>query len=353
MNISTIKNKITDRKNIRSKVILTVLLLVVCFIPAVIRSNYILQIFCLVFLYGYWASCWNLIGGLVGQFALGNGLFIGIGAYSCAILMSQGASPFAAIPVSVALSVLIAYLVSSLCFRLSGTYFALATVAFLFIARYIMLGTSNFLGFKTGGGLGMIINWKGGWQYLQFRNKAYFYYIFLALLIVILLITNKIMKSRMGIYLTAIRTNPGAASTIGINVTKYKMYAQCLSAAFLAIGGVFYATFIMIVDPYIVLGFDLSLQLMIYCIIGGNGTLFGPLIGAGVLTLFNQIVRVKLGADIAQLSLVAYGVILIVIILFAPTGIVGLAAKLKARADEKQKDLGEKAMEKAVTRDGR
>lgn len=344
MNISKIGSKMTDSKTIRSKALVSLLLLIVCFIPAVVRSNYILQIFCLVFLYGYWASCWNLIGGLVGQFALGNGLFIGIGAYSCAIVMSKGITPFAAIPISVAISVMIAFLVSSLCFRLSGTYFALATVAFLFISRYIMLGTSNFLGFKTGGGLGMIVNWKGGWQYLQFRDKTYYYYIFLALLIVILLITNKIMKSRMGIYLTAIKTNPGAAGTIGINVTKYKMYAQCLSAAFLAIGGVFYATFIMIVDPYIVLGFDLSLQLMIYCIIGGNGSLFGPLIGAGILTLFNQIVRVKLGADVAQLSLVAYGVILIVIILFAPDGIVGLASKLKTRAQEKQK----KAIEKAV-----
>ncbi len=322
MNISKNGSKESRQKMLRLRVLLLVCFLIVCMIPAVVKSNYILQIFCLVFLYGYWASCWNLIGGLVGQFALGNGLYIGIGAYSCAIMMSKGGMPYAAIPIAVCLSVLIAFLVSSLCFRLSGTYFALATVAFLFIARYIMLGTSNFLGFKTGGGLGMIVTWKGGWRYLQFRNKAYFYYIFLALLIVILLITYRIMRTRMGIYLTAIKTNPGAASTIGINVTKYKMYAQCLSAAFLAIGGVFYATFIMIVDPYIVLGFDLSLQLMIYCIIGGNGTLFGPLVGAGILTLFNQTVRVKLGADIAQLSLVAYGVILIVIILFAPEGIV-------------------------------
>ncbi len=306
-------------------------LLVVILIPVILKSNYYIQVACTTLLYCYFSSCWNLIGGLAGQFALGNGLYIGVGAYCCAIAVSAGGSPFIAFPIAIAISILLAFLISSLCFRLSGTYFALSTVAFLYIIRYIIVGNNTLFGFKTNAGKGMTINWYGGWQFLQFRDKTVYFYILLAMLVIIVLITRKIMTNRMGYYLTAIRVNQGAAATIGIPVTRYKMYAQCLSAAMMSVGGVIYASMFMPVDPYFVLGYDLSLQIMMFCVIGGSGTLFGPIIGAAILMLFREVVRVNLGTQYAQLSLVFFGVLLVFCIMFAPEGIVGLCKKLGMR----------------------
>lgn len=319
-----------------------IVLLVLAAVPLMVKSNFWLQIFVLVFLYSYWASCWNIIGGYAGQFALGNGLYIGVGAYTCGIFMLLGLSPWAAILVGGLISVGIAIAVSSLCFRLTGTYFALATVAFLYVARYIMLGNNMFFGVKTGGGLGMIIRWRGGIEYLQFTSKAPYYYIFLVLLITILLISYYIQNSKMGIYLSAIKTNQGAAATIGINVTRYKMIAQCISAFFLAVGGVFYAAYLNVVDPYTVLGYDLSLEIMLYVVIGGMGTLWGPVLGATVLTLLSQFLRMQFSASIAPLSLVTYGLILALIVRFAPGGVLGMfqsARKYMVEKRQKQKEV--------------
>lgn len=315
-------------KKLNAKKLAPAVVLVLCLVlPLVLRSNYYMQVACNVLMYCYFASCWNIIGGLGGQFAMGNGLYIGVGAYCCAIAISEGGTPYTAIPFAILVSVVLSYLISSLCFRLSGTYFSLATVAFLYVARYIMVGTNYLFGFKTNAGMGMTIPWLGGWKYLQFQNKTYYYYIFLAMLAIILFVTHRIMTTRMGTYLVAIRTNQGAAATIGIPVTRYKMYAQCISAAAMSLGGIMYACMIMQVDPYLVLGYDLSLQIMIFCVIGGKGTLWGPVIGAGTLVLFKEIVRVNLGTDFAQFAQVLFGVMLCVCILFASDGLVGLASR--------------------------
>ena len=328
------------------KTLVSVILLVACVcLPLVMRSNYYMQVACNVLMYCYFASSWNIIGGLAGQFAMGNGLYIGIGAYCCAIAISQGGTPYSAIPYALVVSVVLSYLISSLCFRLSGTYFSLATVAFLYVARYIMVGTNAFLGFPTNAGKGMTIAWEGGWRLLQFQSKVYYYYIFLVMLVVALIITHRIMTTRMGTYLVAIRTNQGAAATIGVPVTRYKMYAQCTSAAMMALGGILYACMIMQVDPYFVLGYDLSLQIMIFTVIGGKGTLWGPVIGAATLMLFKEIVRVNLGTDFAQFAQVLFGVMLCVCILFASDGLVGLWAKAvdKIKAKKAAKTAGKEA----------
>lgn len=322
------------------KTVIPLILFVLCLaLPLVLRSNYYLQVACNVLMYCYFASSWNIIGGLAGQFAMGNGLYIGIGAYCCAIAISEGSTPYAAIPVAIVVSILLSIGISSLCFRLSGTYFALSTVAFLYVARYIMVGTDAFLGFKTNAGKGMTIPWIGGWKFLQFQNKAYYYYIFLFMVVVALIITNRIMNTRMGTYLVAIRTNQGAAATIGVPVTRYKMYAQCISAVMMALGGIMYACMIMQVDPYFVLGYDLSLQVMIFAVIGGTGTLWGPVVGAAILMLFKEVVRVNLGSSYAQFAQVLFGVMLCLCILFASGGLVGLANKfqgsLKSKTNKK------------------
>lgn len=230
--------------------------------------------------------------------------------------------------VGAVVSILLAAVISWPCFRLSGTYFALSTVAFLYIALYIVLGFNTILGVKTNGGVGMLIRYSGRWQDMQFTDKRGYYYLVLTLLVVILLVSNAIRKSKMGYYLAAIGANQGAASTIGVDVPRYKMIAQCISAFFLSIGGSVYVFYLFTVNPYKVFGYSLSLEIMIYCVIGGLGTLWGPVIGAVSLGLINEFLRVKLGSDISPLASVGYGVALILIVRFAPGGILALIRSL-------------------------
>lgn len=346
--MTVVKGGKAVKKKLSSKAIVGALLALVLVIPIFVKSNYYLQILALAFLYSYWASCWNIIGGYAGQFALGNGVYVGIGAYAAAICMSVDITPWVGILIGILISVICAIAISSLCFRLNGTYFALSTVAFLYIARFIMVGTNSFLGFKTQGGTGMVIKWRGGWEWLQFTNKAYYYYIFLLLLIVILAISYWITRSKMGVYLAAIKTNQGAASTLGVNVVKYKMYAQCICAAFMAIGGAIYAVYLMAVDPYSVLGYDFSLNIMMYAVIGGLGTLWGPVFGASLLVIINQYLRVSMGASVASLSLVLYGVVLIAVIRFAPHGVWGLISDYMKKRKEKKLRIETKGEEMSV-----
>lgn len=317
-------------KKPRSWVMLGVLV-VLLLVPTFIKSNYILQILLIMFLYSYWASCWNIIGGYAGQFALGNGLYIGVGAYAAGIGMLFNISPWISMWIGALVAVLIAVAVSSLCFRLSGTYFALATVAFLYVARYIMLGQSTFFGVRTGAGQGMMLSYRGGLEWMQFRGKAPYYYILLIMLVVILLVSNYIRTHKIGVYLSAIKTNQGAASTIGINVVRYKMYAQIACAFFMALSGSVYACYLMTVDPYTVLGYNLSLEIMMYVVIGGMGTLWGPVLGGATLALVNQVLRVQFSASMSSLSLVAYGIILCIVVLFAPNGLGDIFSSLANR----------------------
>ena len=305
-----------------------ILLALLALTPLAARSSYTLQIFITVFIAVYFSSCWNIIGGYAGQFALGNVLYVGVGAYTAGIFMQEGLSPWLALIVGGVIAVVIAIAVSILCFRLSGTYFALATVAFLYMARYLMLGTDKFLGFDTNGGLGITIHWIGGFKYMQFTEKRAYYYIFLVLVVIVLLVSDYIRKSRAGMYMSAIKTNQGAASTIGINVVRYKMYAQCACAFFMAVGGAAYVIYLMVVDPYKVLGYDMSLEIMMYAVIGGVGTLWGPVIGAASLTVLSEFLRIQFGDKIAPMSLVAYGLIMILIIMFAPDGMMGLVYRI-------------------------
>ena len=326
---------------IKSKAIVPVILLVVvALLPAVVKSPYLIQIAVLMLIYGFFASSWNLIGGYAGQFALGNGVYIGIGGYFPAMLFQEfGVSPWIGIFVGAVFSAIVAFLIGKLCFRLSGTYFSLATVAFLHMFRYMIVAKEKFLGLPTNGGMGYILKWVGGFENMQL-SKIGFFYLFLVLLVIAVGISAWIKNHRIGYYLTAIKTNQGAAGTIGVNVIKYKLIVQCLSAALLAIGGGVYAFYMNSVDPMTVLGYAMSLKLMMYTVVGGLGTVWGPVVGAALLTGLNEFVRVEVGASLAPLALVCYGVILIVIVRFAPNGIVGmfsdLIRKIKSKLNSKK-----------------
>ena len=322
-------------KKIAPKHMILLALLVVAFLfPLIIGQPYFIQIAITVLIYCYWSSAWNIVGGYAGQFALGNGVYIGIGAYVAVLFHQEGfGSPWIGMFLGGVISVMFAFIISKPCFKLRGTYFSLATVAFLHIMRYIILGFNSIFGMETNGGMGIMIPYTGRWQDMQFSKQGY-YYVVLIMLVLILVVSNAIRTSKMGYYLSAIKTNQGAASTIGVNVPKYKMIAQCISAFCLALGGAVYVHFLLNVSPYDVFGYDLSLEVMIYCVIGGAGTLWGPVAGAFVLGLINEVLRVQLGSNIAPLAAAFYGIALILIVRFAPGG----SSQLGHMAVEKIRD---------------
>ena len=314
-----------------SNIATVLVLLFMLFLPVITnQSSYYLQIAFTVCLYCYWASAWNIIGGYAGQFAMGNGVYIGIGAFAATLCFTQfHVTPWIGAVIGMFISVIFAYIISKPCFRLSGTYFSLATVAFLHITRYIFLGTNELFGLKTNGGLGILIPYTGRWIDMQPTTKAGSYYLALGLLIFALLLSAYIKRSKMGYYLQAIKTNPVAAETIGVDVPAYKMRAQLISAAMLSFGGSIYVFNLFTCQPGKVFAYALSLNVMIYCVIGGLGTVWGPVVGAASLGLLNEVLRVRFGSDIAPLASVAYGVALSLIVRFAPSGLFGLLCTIK------------------------
>lgn len=309
--------------NVKQKSAMGVLVACVVLFPVLFRTGYVLQFGINILLYAFCACAWNIIGGYAGQLALGNGVYFGIGAFISAVLfVYEGVSPWIGMLIAGLIAGLISLMIGSITFRLQGSYFALSTVALLHVIRMLFVSNTYILGYKTNGALGLIIPWKGEsfWN-MQFLDKTWYYYIMFALLVVGILISRYISKSKMGYYLAAINTNPEAAGSLGVHVKGMKLQAGFISAFLTAVAGTFYAMVIQVVDPTRVLGYDLSVQIMLYAVIGGRGTLWGPIVAAAIMAPLNDLLRASLGASMAGLSLVVYGLALCLIIFFMPRGL--------------------------------
>lgn len=309
--------------NLKKKIAMGILVLCVIAFPMLFRTGYVLQFGVNIMLYAFCASAWNIIGGYAGQLALGNGVYFGIGAFVSGVLfVYEGISPWIGMLIAGLIAGLISLIIGSITFRLQGSYFALSTVALLHVVRMLFVSNTHILGYKTNGALGLIIPWRNEnfWN-MQFLDKTWYYYIMFGLLVVGILISRYINKSKMGYYLSAINTNPEAAGSLGVHVKGMKLKAGFISAFLTAIGGTFYAMVIQVVDPSRVLGYDLSVQIMLYAVVGGRGTLWGPILAATIMVPMNDLLRAYLGSSMAGLSLVIYGLMLCLIIFFMPEGL--------------------------------
>lgn len=303
--------------------LIIILIVIVSLIPVFFNSGYILQIAIMVLLYAYWASSWNILGGYGGQMALGNGAFIGIGAYITASLFTyNNLSPWLGMIIAGFVAGMLSLIIGYACFKLKGAYFALASIAFMAIVRIVVLQKEYIFGYNMGGTLGMKLPWKGTFMDMQFVDKTWYFYIVLFMLCLVLFISNYISKSKMGFYLMAINTNQDAASSLGINVTGYKLRAQFISTFFLSMGGAIYAMLTMFIDPNRVIGFDLSIAVVLYTVVGGRATVWGPVLGAVLLAPANELLRATLGSKLSGLSNVMYGLLLMIIVYFMPNGII-------------------------------
>jgi len=276
-------------------------------------------------------QAWNILGGFGGQFSFGHAVFFGSGAYAMAVLQVKfGWNAWAALPVALALGSAVGAFIGALSFRygLKGSYFALVTLAFAEVFR-ILSNTFDF----TGAGVGLMVPLKESAADLQFTGKAGYLYLILAFVLAGLLLTWWLKRSRYGAWLQAVRDNEDSAAALGVNVFRVKLAAIMMSGALMAAGGAFYVQLFHYIDPHLAYGPAVSVEALLGPIIGGMGTLWGPLLGAAVLHGLGEFTRGVMG-DVPGVNLMAYGVVLILMVTFLPQGIIGLFRR-KARDDKK------------------
>jgi len=288
-------------------------------------GDYLLTVLILILYFAYTGQAWNIMMGFAGQLSLGHALYVGLGAYVAAFLFTRyGIAPWlgflAAIPVAAACGAVIGFLAFR--FGVSGVYFAILTIAF---AEFARIGFDHLDLVNASAGLFLPVAQYAHNDLWRLRgNPAMFYYVILAATAVALVLSRLLLTSRIGYFWRAIREDEIAARAAGINTFRYKMYAVMISAAVTAFAGVFYAFFYNNLFPEQVFGISRSIEIILGPIIGGIGTLFGPILGAFVITGLAEAlnaVMLHFGLDLPGAKQVFYGLCLLVVVLALPNGI--------------------------------
>ena len=293
-------------------------MVLLAFIPFMQPGEFLLSVLIMTLLYAYMGQAWNILGGFCGQFSVGHCAFFGVSAYAVTILYHFfGIHPLAGALVGVLAAVFLALIIGFISLQLSGIYFSMATVALVEILR------SQTLYFReiTFGTLGMSLP-------VQFSlGKAYYFYIALIMVAAGYVITAAIRQSRYGTFMVAIRENEERALSLGIKSSRYKVLAAVISAAMTALGGAFYAMYVLMVEPSSAFSFLVSIKIIIVVVIAGMGTLAGPLLGAFIAILPDEIIRSWLGGSYAGLAGIIYGAILVIVVKIKPEGILGALSR--------------------------
>jgi branched-chain amino acid transport system permease protein len=326
----------------------------VALVPLITRKPVLLHMWIMIFLAIAQGAAWNVIGGYTGQYSVGHAAYFGIGAYTTMMLLElHQVAPWYGIGLAIVSAVLVSAVIGSITFRLRGPYFVLASIA---VAEIIRLATLHYKDF-TRGAEGILLNGipplVTPWFTVNFVGKQPFFYASLGLAVIIISVNWLVQHSKLGYYFQAIREDQDAAHSLGINLTLHKNLALGISAAFTAWAGGLFALYVRFIDPNIVFGIDVSVQMVLICIIGGIGTILGPVVGAVVLVLLAESLRnpkwlVQTGlassdsatiafieAHLSNAHVLFYGILVVVVILFAPDGLLGLLraglARLKRR----------------------
>jgi len=311
---------------------LLVLLVVLLALPLAL-DRYLLSVMILILYFAFVGQAWNVMMGFCGQLSLGHALFVGLGAYTAAALYQHfGIIPWVGMVAAIAVCVVAASFMGWLAFRfgIGGTYFALLTIAF---AEFTRIGFEHFDWVGSSGGFFLKVIQQDRVDLVNLRgNPILFYYLALALAALAFLLSAWLLRGRLGFYFRAIRDNEEAARAAGVNVFRYKMYAVQISAAMTALAGVFFAFYYNNLFPEQIFHISRSIEIILAPIIGGIGTLFGPVLGAAVLTLLSEGINQALtmaGHEIPGVKQILYGVALGASIMFMPNGIwPGIARRL-------------------------
>jgi len=297
-------------------------------VPLATSSNAVLNFLVLVLLIALVGQGWNLLGGYGGQYSFGHAAFFGTGAYVTAILQARyGVNAWLGFGCGIMAGALTGAAIGAMSFRsgLKGSYFALVTLAFAEVMR-ILASVAPI----TGAGVGTLVALDLRPEAFQFQSRAPFYWIILGLVGVSLALVRAIEDSRFGAYLIAVRENEDAAQALGVDTTAVKIGAMTISAAITAAGGCFYVQYFLFVDAGIAYGPWISVEALLAPIVGGIGTVFGPLLGALVVKTLGELGKAAAG-DAPGLDLVIYGCVLILVVAVAPRGIAGILSGLRHR----------------------
>jgi branched-chain amino acid transport system permease protein len=295
--------------------------------PLVFTRPYPRDVMIKIFLYTLLAQAWNLLGGYCGQISLGNAVFFGIGAYTSSVLtLAWGLTPWVGMLAGAALAVLGSQAIGFPCFRLRGHYFAIATIAIGEIVQTVAINWDAIGGAR---GLSLPIKPETLANFQFHRAKWPYYYVALGLAATATAVTAAVARTRTGFYFRSIREDPEAAQSLGVPVAHYKLRAIALSAAFTALGGSFYAQYVLFIDPESVLPLSLSILICLVAVLGGVGTLWGPFLGALVLIPLAEATRVYLGGTGKAVDLMLYGGLIVLVSVFQPAGLAGWLARLR------------------------
>lgn len=314
--------------------LITIAALAVAFVlPLVVHDEFLLHSMVMVLYFAYLASAWNILCGYVGQISFGHSVFSGVGGYvSVLLLVGTGLSPWLGMFLGGLLSAILAVAIGYPTMRLRGPYFALTTIAFAEMIRIWFENTDVIFGIAIKGAEGLSVPLVGtDWTRFQFESKVPYYYIILVMLVIVAGMTWLIERSQLGACLKAIRGDRDAAESLGINPTKYTLIAYAISAFMTALGGCYYAMFIRYINPERNMGVELSLDMALMSIIGGQGTVAGPILGAFFLAPLAELTRTYLGGQFIGLHLAIYGLVLILAVLYLPKGLVHLFQQLLTR----------------------
>ena len=297
--------------------------------PVVFRGPFPLHVMIMTFLFALMAVAWNIMGGYAGMFSFGQAAFFGIGAYTSSwLLVAHGVSPWIGLLAGGATAALTAAAIGIPCSNLRGHYFAIASIAFAEIVR-IHFNNWKLVGAAEGLTIPMLPQGLASFQFHQ--SKAPYYYIALAFLLLALAVSWWVARSRMGYYFRAIKESHDLAMVLGISFVRYRMWAIMLSAFLTGVAGTFYAQYILYLDPESVLILPISVQVVLIAMLGGAGSILGPVIGAVVLVPLSEVTRVELGYKGTGLDMMIYGALITIISVYQPKGVWGLLYGLGAR----------------------
>ena len=301
------------------------------FLPFVllVHDAHWLNIIAFTYLMAGLAASWNIIGGFCGQFSLGHGVFFGIGAYVTAKLyVAFDLSPWLTMLPAALFAALVATLISWPTFRLRGPFFAIATLAFNEVAFVIANHFDSF----TGGPRGIMIPFKAGFGNMIFRERWQYAVLMFVFVAVVTGITVVLRRSRLGYYLLAVREDEDSARASGINVLGVKLRGMALSAALTSVGGTLFAMYLRYIDPPTLFTLpEVGVKFALLSLIGGVGTIAGPLLGAALIIPFENVLRAELANQLPGLSLAVLGLLMVLAALFMKRGVVGALGDLWRR----------------------
>ena len=314
--------------NTNNKVISIIIGLVVLLfaLPLVGLNSFYLHLFIMIFMHAVMAQSWNVIAGFSGQISLGHGAFFGIGAYATSFFyMEYGITPWISIFFGMFISGVFAVLIGIPMLRLSGHYFAIATLL-IGISFQVVFQRWDLVGAASG--LWVTMTPEDSWIALQFhKSKLPYYYIFLVFFLISFFAVWVLSRSKLCYRLIAVRDDPQSALSLCINVSNYKIIAYVISAMIMAPMGSLFAQYILIIDPDRVFNIEISIIVLLITVLGGIGNVWGPIIGASILIPISEYSRIYLGGTGGAVDLILYGLILMIICVFRPNGLISFIPK--------------------------